>query len=113
MSCEAVGAPFKGFRVGGFRNAGGALALWAEFMAGKEGGGILSVSSSLSSSSPVLSVNEGTDERSPFVTGCAFGVVSSAASSVIGEDNSCISTCSVSLRTKLFSTVVFSICSSL
>jgi hypothetical protein len=27
MSCEGVGAPFKGLRVGGFRNAEGALAL--------------------------------------------------------------------------------------
>jgi hypothetical protein len=69
MSCEGVGAPFRGLRVGGLRTAEGALALWAELRAGKEGGGILSASSSLSSLSPVFKVNEGTAGRFPLVVG--------------------------------------------
>jgi hypothetical protein len=55
------------------------LALWAEFRAGKDGGGTLS-SSSLSDSIPVEREKEGIG--APLVCGLALGVVS-------GEGGSC------------------------
>jgi hypothetical protein len=63
-----------GFEGGAMDKAGeGAEALWAEFKAGKEGGGRLSSSSSSSELSWAASVKVGTS--SVFWVGVALGVV--------------------------------------
>jgi hypothetical protein len=64
---------------------------------------MLSVSSSLSSSSPVFSVNEGTDGKLPFAVGCAFGVVS-GESGGNGEGDLCSFASPFSYPALLFST---------